>query len=49
MEPPNGLFSFEVMSIENYHLLEIRQFQIKLTNPSKKFKLCINEIVIDSE
>jgi hypothetical protein len=49
MEPPAGIFAFEVMSIENYHLLEIRQFHIALANPSMKFRLCVNEIVIDSE
>lgn len=30
------------MSIENYRLLEIRQFPIILTNPSLQFKLCVN-------
>lgn len=49
MDPPLGIFAFEVMSIENYHLLEIRYFQFAISNPSKRFKLCLEEIVIDSE
>lgn len=49
MDPPLGIFAFEVMSIENYHLLEIRHFQFAISNPSKRFRLCIAEIVIDSE
>lgn len=49
MDPPLGIFAFEVMSIENYHLLEIRHFQFAISNPSKMFNLCIAEIVIDSE
>lgn len=42
MDPPPGVFAFEVLSVENYHLLEIRQFQVALNNPSPKFTLCIN-------
>jgi hypothetical protein len=42
MEPPVGVFAFEVLSVENYHLLEIRQFQIAVNNPSPKFTLCVN-------
>lgn len=48
MDPPLGVFAFEVMSIENYHLLEIRHFQFAISNPSRRFKLCVEEIVIDS-
>lgn len=49
MEPPAGVFAFETMTIENYRLLEMRRFSISLSNPSRKFTLCVSEILPDSE
>lgn len=35
--------------IENYRLLEIKEFKITLINPSERYRFCVEEIFIDSE
>jgi hypothetical protein len=38
-----------VITIEDYQLLEVRDFRIVLINPTDRFKFCINEIYADSD
>ena len=47
-EPPNGIFDINRITIEDYQLLEMKDFRITLINPSK-FRFCINEIYADSD
>lgn len=47
-EPPSSVFDFYRVTIEDYQLLEMKDFRIMLTNPSR-YKFCINEIYADSE
>jgi hypothetical protein len=49
MEPPTGVFEeSSKIVIENYRLLEIKEFKITLINPSERYRFCIEEIFIDS-
>lgn len=47
MEPPPGIFTSELVHIENYRLLEMRQFKIEMHNPSSRLKIAITQIVTD--
>jgi hypothetical protein len=50
IEPPVTVFDVgRVITIEDYQLLEVREFRIMVVNPTDGFRFCVNEIYADSE
>lgn len=42
------MFDINRITLEDYQLLEVKEFRVVLINPTSKFRFCVNEIYADA-